>query len=112
MSASAWRALSLALSLASVLFLPLLAMTSHADEAPAPRFMLNGKDVPEKDFQDFKAKLKGMFDYSCKKTTFGGVNSYRAQDEKGRWYRVREVSGGKQPSSIELDPDQSPSKPE
>lgn len=86
---------------AVVLAAMLLCARSRAEEAAGARFLIAQQAVSESEFEAFRAKLKGQQDYHCKKTSFGGVTSYRAQDAQGRWYLVTQVSGGTRPSRIE-----------
>jgi hypothetical protein len=96
-----------ALFAAVVLSAVLISARSQAEEEAAARFQIAQRAVTAAEFEAFRAKLKGQHDYHCKKTTFGGVTSYLAQDPRGKWYRVTQVSGGTRPSRIE--PSEAPS---
>ncbi|MFO0580480.1 MAG: hypothetical protein U1A78_41440 [Polyangia bacterium] len=74
---------------------------AQAGDTAAPRFEITKRAVSEAEFEAFRAKLKGQRSYHCKKTVFGGVVSYLAQDASGLWYLVTQVSGGTRPSTIE-----------
>lgn len=69
--------------------------------AVSKSFEVEGKRVTEAQWVAKRRTLEGNFEYHCKKTTFGGVVSYKAHDAEGHWYRVVKVSGGTQPSRIE-----------
>lgn len=90
-----------ALLAAVVLCSSLMSARSQAEDTAAERFQIAQKSVTAAEFEAFRAKLKGQYEYHCKKTTFGGVVSYLAKDASGRWYRVQQVSGGTRPSTIE-----------
>lgn len=79
----------------------LIAAPAQAEDTAPARFQIAKRAVTEAEFEAFRTKLKGQQDYSCKKTTFGGVTSYLAQDSLGKWYHVTQVSGGTRPSRIE-----------
>mgnify|MGYP003340574654 CR=1 FL=1 len=75
---------------------------SKIEEAPVATetFEIEGKAVTSEAFEKLRASLKGSYNWSCKKTTGGGVTSYEAEDASGQWYRVRQSSGSG-PSRIE-----------
>lgn len=89
--------------------LPASAKPRHAGATVTETYEIEGKRASKTEFEARLSTLKGHAEYHCKKTTFGGVTWFKAQDAKGRWFRVTQVSGSDRPSSIE--PTEAPEDP-
>ena len=56
--------------------------------AKSQSYELNGKSVSKKTFQAFLKTLNGQEDWSCAKTSAGGITEYKAKDSGGQRYQV------------------------
>ncbi len=57
-------------------------------------YFLNGAEVGRREFEGFLRTLTPIEDTDhCKKTIFGGVTSYDAENRKGKRYNVKKEDG-------------------